>query len=80
MSHTVTIQIRDKGLMTLPVELRRRYHLEPGDVYTLADLGNGAFLLTPGVSRVSAHGDRIARLMAEEGVTLEDISRRSAGR
>lgn len=73
MSSTVTIQLRDKGLITLPVELRRRYRLEPGDVYTLADLGDGAFLLTPGTSKVSAHGDRIARLMAEQGVTLEDI-------
>ena len=70
---TMTIQIRDKGTITLPVRLRRRYRLEPGDVYSLADLGDGVFLLTPGASRVADEGDRIARLMAQQGVTTEEI-------
>jgi len=70
---TMTIQIRDKGTITLPVGLRRRYRLEPGDVYSLADLGDGVFLLTPGASRVADEGDRIARLMAQQGVTTEEI-------
>jgi bifunctional DNA-binding transcriptional regulator/antitoxin component of YhaV-PrlF toxin-antitoxin module len=73
MMNTLTIQIRDKGVITLPVELRRRYRLGTGDVYTLADLGQGAFLLTPGTSKVAARGDQIARLMAEQGVTLDEI-------
>jgi bifunctional DNA-binding transcriptional regulator/antitoxin component of YhaV-PrlF toxin-antitoxin module len=73
MMNTLTIQLRDKGVITLPVELRRRYRLEPGDVYTLADLGDGIFLLRPGTSKLTAHGDRVAHLMAEQGVTLEDI-------
>ena len=73
MMSTATIQIRDKGVITLPVELRRRYRLGAGDVYTLADLGEGAFLLTPGASKVAAHGDRIARLMAEQHITLDEL-------
>jgi bifunctional DNA-binding transcriptional regulator/antitoxin component of YhaV-PrlF toxin-antitoxin module len=73
MVNTATIQIRDKGIITLPVELRRRYHLGTGDVYTLADLGQGTFLLTPGTSKVAARGDQIAHLMAEHSVTLDEI-------
>ena len=48
---TVTVQIRRKGVITLPVELRRLYNLDEGDVLTLLDLGDGSFLLTPRISQ-----------------------------
>jgi len=70
---TTTVQIRRKGLITLPVELRRQYSLSEGDVFTLVDLGDGSFLLTPQVSQVARLGDQAARLMAEEDVTLEEM-------
>jgi bifunctional DNA-binding transcriptional regulator/antitoxin component of YhaV-PrlF toxin-antitoxin module len=70
---TTTVQIRRKGLITLPVELRRQYGLSAGDVFTLVDLGDGSFLLTPRVSQVARLGDQAARLMAEEDVTLEEM-------
>ena len=43
---TTTVQIRRKGVITLPVALRRQYGLDEGDVFTLVDLGDGSFLLT----------------------------------
>jgi len=70
---TMTIQMRRKGVITLPVELRRQYELDEGDVFTLMDLGDGSFLLTPRVSQVARLGDQVTRLMAEEGVDLEDM-------
>ena len=70
---TMTVQIRRKGVITLPVELRRRYDLDEGDVFTLVDLGDGSFLLTPQVSQVARLGDQVARVMAEEGVGLEEM-------
>jgi bifunctional DNA-binding transcriptional regulator/antitoxin component of YhaV-PrlF toxin-antitoxin module len=70
---TMTVQIRRKGVITLPVELRRRYGLDEGDVFTLVDLGNGSFLLTPQLSQVARLGDQVARVMAEEGVGLEEM-------
>jgi bifunctional DNA-binding transcriptional regulator/antitoxin component of YhaV-PrlF toxin-antitoxin module len=70
---TMTVQIRRKGVITLPVELRRRYGLDEGDVFTLVDLGGGSFLLTPQVSQVARLGDQVARVMAEEGVGLEEM-------
>ena len=70
---TMTVQIRRKGLITLPVELRRQYDLGEGDVFTLMDLGDGSFLLTPRVSQVARLGDQVARLMAEEGVDMEEM-------
>jgi bifunctional DNA-binding transcriptional regulator/antitoxin component of YhaV-PrlF toxin-antitoxin module len=70
---TMTVQIRRRGVLTLPAELRRRYDIDEGDAFTLVDLGEGSFLLTAQVSRVAHLGDQVARLMEEEGVTVDEI-------
>jgi bifunctional DNA-binding transcriptional regulator/antitoxin component of YhaV-PrlF toxin-antitoxin module len=69
----VNIQLRRKGILTLPVSLRRKYNLDENDVFTLEDLGDGSFLLIPQISRVARLGDRVAEAMAEEEVSLEDM-------
>ena len=68
-----TIQIRKKGSVTLPVELRHKYDLDEGDVFTLIDLGDGSFLLTPRVSKVNRLGDRIAEILAEGDISVNDL-------
>lgn len=73
MTNTTIIQIRSKGTLTLPVELRRKYGLEAGDAITLIDLGAGAFLLTPIVTQVDRLGDRVARALADAGVTEDEL-------
>ena len=73
MSSSTTIQIRGKGTVTLPIELRRKYGLDDGDIITLIDLGDGSFILTPIVTKVDRLGDRVAQAMAEEGVSLDEI-------
>jgi bifunctional DNA-binding transcriptional regulator/antitoxin component of YhaV-PrlF toxin-antitoxin module len=70
---TMTVQIRRKGVITLPVELRRQYNLDEGDVFTLVDLGDGSFLLTPRVSQVARLGNQVAQLMEEGDVTLGEM-------
>lgn len=70
---TTMVQIRRKGVITLPIQLRRQYGLNEGDVFTLIDLGDGSFLLIPRVSSVARLGDQVARLMAEEGITIEEM-------
>jgi bifunctional DNA-binding transcriptional regulator/antitoxin component of YhaV-PrlF toxin-antitoxin module len=72
---SVTVQLRGKGVLTLPVSLRRKYGLDEKDVFTLEDLGDGSFLLIPQVSRVARLGDRVAEVMGEEGVGLEEMLR-----
>lgn len=73
MAVSTILQLRGKGAVTLPIELRRKYGLEEGDMITLVDLGDGSFILTPVVTQVDRLGDRVAQIMDEEGVTLEDI-------
>ena len=46
-----TVQIRQRGTLTLPAELRERYGIRPGDTFRLVDL-DGVFVLTPMVPMV----------------------------
>ena len=73
MTTSPTIQIRGKGTLTLPVELRRKYGLDEGDIITLIDLGDGSFLLTPTLTRVDRLGDRVAQAMVEEEISMDEI-------
>lgn len=68
-----TIQIRKKGSLTLPAELRSKYGLDEGDTFTLIDLGDGSFLLTPRVMQVNRLGKRVAEVLDQEGVRLDDL-------
>ena len=55
------------------MELRRKYGLTEGYIFTLIDLGDGAFMLTPQVPALARLGDRIANLLAEQDVPVEDV-------
>jgi bifunctional DNA-binding transcriptional regulator/antitoxin component of YhaV-PrlF toxin-antitoxin module len=70
---TTTIQIRKKGGLTLPVEFRDKYNLNEGDIFTLIDMGDGSFLLTPRVSQVNRLGDRVSDILDAEEVSLDDL-------
>jgi len=69
----VTIQLRDKGVITLPISLRRKYSLRSGDVFSLVELGEGAFALTPQLSRVAALGDKVSEMLQDAGVSVEEV-------
>jgi bifunctional DNA-binding transcriptional regulator/antitoxin component of YhaV-PrlF toxin-antitoxin module len=68
-----TIQVRKKGTITLPMELRTKYGVDEGDVFTLIDMGDGSFLLTPRISKVNRLGDRVAEILQSGDVSLDDL-------
>jgi bifunctional DNA-binding transcriptional regulator/antitoxin component of YhaV-PrlF toxin-antitoxin module len=68
-----TFQVHKKGNITLPIELRGRYGVNEGNIFTLIDLGDGSFLLTPRISQVNRLGDQVAAVLAEEGVSQDDL-------
>jgi len=55
------------------MRLRRKYDLDENDIFTLEDLGDGSFLLIPQASNLARLGDRVAEVMAEQEVDLEDM-------
>jgi bifunctional DNA-binding transcriptional regulator/antitoxin component of YhaV-PrlF toxin-antitoxin module len=72
MSDTITVQMGQRGVVTLPKTLRRSYNLQPGDTFTLLDLG-GVFVLSPRRSEIDALADRLTQALTERGETLESM-------
>ncbi len=71
---TITLQMAERGVITIPKSLRETYGMQPGDTFTLLDLG-GVFVLSPRRSEIDAIADRIAARWAEDGQTLETMLR-----
>ncbi len=69
-----TLQVAQRGLVTLPKELRQAYNIQPGQQLTLLDL-DGVFVLSPKPSQVDALANRIADELAGRGETLESMLR-----
>jgi bifunctional DNA-binding transcriptional regulator/antitoxin component of YhaV-PrlF toxin-antitoxin module len=67
-----TVQIAQRGLVTLPKEVRQAYNLQPGQKMTLLDL-DGVFVLSRQPSQVDALADRIADELRGRGETLESM-------
>lgn len=72
MSDTITLQLAQRGLVTLPKLLRDQYNLRPGDALTLLDLG-GVFVLSPRWSEVDELADKLASELTQRGETLESM-------
>ena len=68
-----TLQIRGKGTITLPANLRKKYKLDEGEFLTIIDLGEGTILLKPMVSKVNKLSSQISKRLKEENVTLDDL-------
>lgn len=67
-----TIQIRQRGTLTLPAELRQKYGIRPGDTFRLLDL-DGIFVLTPMVPMVPELAREIERARLEAGLSVEEL-------
>lgn len=69
---STTLQVRQRGTITIPTDLRRKYDLKDGDTFRLVDL-DGIFVLSPMVPMVPELAREIERLRLEEGLTTEDM-------
>lgn len=67
-----TVQIRGRGIVTLPARIRERYDLADGDPLTLVDL-DGAILLSPRLSVADKLSKEIEYLRTEAGLTLDEL-------
>ena len=72
MTDTITVQLAQRGVLTLPKSLRESYNLQPGDSFTLLDLG-GVFVLSPLHSEIDALAERLTYSLTERGETLETV-------
>ena len=69
-----TVQVRDRGVFTLPAEIREKYGIQPGDTFRLVDL-DGMFVLTPMVPMVPELAREIEPARLEAGLSTDDLLR-----
>jgi len=67
--------IQAKGQVTLPVEMRKKYDLKPGDEVVFEDTGEGIFINTK-IIEVNRLLDELGVALKEKGVTLEELMKR----
>jgi len=67
-----TIQVRERGVITLPAELREKYKIETGQIFRLVDL-DGIFVFVPMAPIVPELANEIERLRLEAGLSMEDL-------
>lgn len=67
-----TVQIRQRGTLTLPAKLRAKYRLDEGDSLAVLDL-DGSILLSPKLPVVPKLAAEIERLREAAGLELKDL-------
>lgn len=72
MDDTITIQVAQRGLVTLPKVLREAYNIRAGDQMTLLDLG-GVFVLSPRRSEIDRLADQLRTNLIDQGESLESM-------
>jgi AbrB family looped-hinge helix DNA binding protein len=68
----LTVQVRKRGTLTLPAELREKYGIKPGDTFRLVDL-DGVFVITPMAPIVPELASEIERIRKELGLSTEEL-------
>jgi bifunctional DNA-binding transcriptional regulator/antitoxin component of YhaV-PrlF toxin-antitoxin module len=74
-SASSTVQLRSRGVLTLPKALRDKYDLDEGDALHLVDV-DGTFVLTPMQPVVPALAREIEQLREEEGLSTNQLLKR----
>jgi bifunctional DNA-binding transcriptional regulator/antitoxin component of YhaV-PrlF toxin-antitoxin module len=67
-----TVQVRQRGTLTLPAELRVQYNIRSGDTFRLVDL-DGVFVLTRMTPMVPELAREIEQARQEAGLTIAEL-------
>lgn len=67
-----TVQVRQRGTLTIPAEMREKYGIEPGDTFRIVDL-DGMFILTPMTPIVPELAREIERARLEAGLDTVEL-------
>ena len=69
-----TIQVRQRGTVTLPFGLREKYGIREGDTFRVIDL-DGIFVLTPMTPMVPELAREIEKARLESGLSIDELLR-----
>jgi bifunctional DNA-binding transcriptional regulator/antitoxin component of YhaV-PrlF toxin-antitoxin module len=69
---TTTIQVRQRGTLTLPAQVRDRYQIQTGDSFALVDF-DGVLVLSPMTPLVPELAREIERARQEAGLSVKEM-------
>jgi bifunctional DNA-binding transcriptional regulator/antitoxin component of YhaV-PrlF toxin-antitoxin module len=72
MADKISLQVAQRGLITLPKALRQAYRIREGDTLTLLDLG-GVFVLSPHRSTIDGLAEELRATLLDQGENLESM-------
>lgn len=67
-------RVREKGQITIPLNIREAFHLSKNSLLSVIKLGNG-ILLTPKPPVFDSFAEKFSKEAEEKGITLEDLLR-----
>jgi len=67
-----TVQVRKRGVVTLPAELREKYSIQEGDTFRVMDLA-GLLVFTPMIPMVAELAREIERMRIEAGLSTTQL-------
>lgn len=68
---TTTVQVRQKGQFTIPVEMRENMGIQENDVVTVTMLGENAMVIIPQKLKTQALLEQVAQQAKKRGITLD---------
>ena len=68
----VIIRVRNRGVITLPANIREKYGVKSGDALRLVDL-DGVFVLTPMAPMVPELARKIEQARLNAGLSIDDL-------
>jgi bifunctional DNA-binding transcriptional regulator/antitoxin component of YhaV-PrlF toxin-antitoxin module len=69
---SVTIELAQRGQVTIPKSLREQYHWDTGQQFSIIDLG-GVVVSSPRESKVVALANQLRDDLLADGATLEEM-------
>ena len=72
MSVSKLSKVQEKGQVTIPVEIRRKWNLEKGDLVAFVETEQGVMISPREVVAMEAL-DRVGEALKERGITLEEL-------
>ena len=69
---TLTIELAQRGQITIPKPLRDQHRWEAGQQFVVMDLG-GVMVISPRESKIDALANHLRDDLLNEGATLEDM-------
>lgn len=69
---TKLVRVQDRGQITLPAEIRRKYDIKEGDLVGFKETDEGLFIDLRAVQIAKAL-DRMGAGLREQGITLEEL-------